>query len=169
MTGLFGHAEFLLLKERLMAVLFTVRNGHKDGRVHQMEVRLQGSADWNDLWKNVTVCAEEMRLKAVCLDVNAPAIMEDYHARWGKVVENSENPAIWRLQFPLQAHGQVVGRLEIAGQRHGVPVDVKLASIAKLVADVELAVAGLTRSRQAPRLDPTPAPDAIRLESVHSS
>jgi len=169
MTRLFGHAEFLLLKERLLAVLFAVRHGHKGGQVHQLEVRLQGSADWNDLWKNVTVCAEELRLKAICLDVNAPAIMEDYHARWGKVVESSENPAVWRLQFPLQAHGQVVGRLDIAGQRHGVPVGEKLASLAKLVADVELAVAGLTRSRQAPRLDPTPAPDALRLEGVHSS
>jgi UDP-GlcNAc:undecaprenyl-phosphate GlcNAc-1-phosphate transferase len=169
MTRLFGHAEFLLLKERLMGVLFAVRHGHQGGRVHQLEVRLQGSADWNDLWKNVTACAEEMRLKAVCLDVNAPAIMEDYHARWGKVVENTENPAIWRLQFPLQAHGQVVGRLEIAGQRHGMPVDEKLASIAKLVADVELAVAGLTRSRQAPRLDPVPAADTLRLEGAHSS
>jgi UDP-GlcNAc:undecaprenyl-phosphate GlcNAc-1-phosphate transferase len=168
-TGLFGYAEFLLLKERLMAVLFAVRHGHKGGHVHQLEVRLQGSADWNDLWKNVTACAEELRLKAVCLDVNAPAIMEDYHARWGKVVENTENPAIWRLQFPLQAHGQVVGRLEITGQRHGMPVAEKLASIAKLVADVELAVAGLTRSRQAPRLDPVSAADALRLESVHSS
>jgi UDP-GlcNAc:undecaprenyl-phosphate GlcNAc-1-phosphate transferase len=168
-TRLFGHAEFLLLKERLMAVLFAVRNGHKGGRVHQLEVRLQGSADWNDLWKNVTACAEEMRLKAICLDVNAPAIMEDYHARWGKVVENTENPAIWRLQFPLQAHGQVLGRLEIAGQRHGMPVGEKLASIAKLVADVELAVAGLTRSRQAPRLDPAPAADTLQLEGAHSS
>lgn len=169
MTRLFGHAEFLLVKERLMAVLFAVRNGHKGGRVHQQVVRLQGSADWNDLWKNVTACAEEMRLKAVCLDVSAPAIMEDYHARWGKVVENTENPAIWRLQFPLQAHGQVVGRLEIAGQRHGMPVGEKLASIAKLVADVELAVAGLTRSRQAPKLDPVSAADTLRLEGAHSS
>jgi len=169
MTRLFGHAEFLLLKERLMAVLSAVRHSHNGGHVHQLEVRLQGSADWNDLWKNVTVCAEEMRLKAVCLDVNAPSIMEDYHARWGKVVESSENPAVWRLQFPLQAHGQVVGRLDIAGQRHGMPVGEKLASIAKLVADVELAVAGLTRSRQAPRLDPALTADALRLEGVHSS
>ena len=121
------------------------------------------------MWKNITACAEQLRLKAVCLDVNAPAIMEDYHARWGKVVENTENPAIWRVQFPLQAHGQVVGRLEIAGQRHGTPVAEKLALIAKIVADVELAVAGLTRSRQAPRLDPAPTGDVIRLEGVHSS
>ena len=72
-------------------------------------------------------------------------------------------------EFPLQAHGQVVGRLDITGQRHGVPVGEKLTSVAKLVADVELAVAGLTRSRQAPRLDPAPAADALRLERVHSS
>src|SRR5437773_318504 len=72
-TRLFGHAEFLLLKERLLAVVFAVRHGHEHGRVHQSTVRLQGSADWNDLWRHVTDCAEQLCLRAVRLDVNAPA------------------------------------------------------------------------------------------------
>src|SRR5207302_10921689 len=100
---------------------------------------------------------------------NAPAIMEGYHARWGKVVGDSENPAVWRADIPLEAHGQVVGRLEIAGQRDGEPVGAKLALVAKIVGDVELVVAGLTRPGPALRLDLTPPPDALQLEAVHSS
>ena len=144
-------SEFLLLKERLLAVLFAVRHGNEGGRVHQLEVRLQGSADWNDLWKNITTYAEQLGLKSICLDVNAPAVMEGYHARWGKVFVPSEAPAFWRVEMPLEAYRQVVGRLEVAGQRDGEAVAEKLALIAKIVAEVELAVGGLTRSGPACR------------------
>src|SRR5205085_11618611 len=37
-SRLFGHAEFLLIKERLLAVAVALRYGHQVGRVHQLEV-----------------------------------------------------------------------------------------------------------------------------------
>jgi hypothetical protein len=85
------------------------------------------------------------------------------------VVGYKENPAVWRAEIPLEAHGEVVGRLEIAGQRDDEPVGEKLAVVAKIVADVELAVAGLTMSRRAPRLDPVTTADTLRLEGAHST
>jgi UDP-GlcNAc:undecaprenyl-phosphate GlcNAc-1-phosphate transferase len=166
---LFGHAEFLLLKERLLAVCFAIRHGSHQGRVHQLEVRLQGSADWNDLWKNVTAFAEQIQLMSVCLDVNAPAIQEGYHARWGKSIGHAEHPALWRADMPLSAHGQVVGRLEVSGLCDGEPVWEKVALVAKVVEDVELAVAGLTAGGPPPTLDPAPAVDALRLEGAHTT
>jgi UDP-GlcNAc:undecaprenyl-phosphate/decaprenyl-phosphate GlcNAc-1-phosphate transferase len=166
-TRLFGHAEFLLLKQRAMAVLFAVRHGNERGRVHQLEVRLQGSADWNDLWRNVTACAEQLQLKAVCLDVNAPALHEGYHARWGRVQGDAENPADWKATIPLAANGQVVGRLEVDGRRDGEPVWEKIALVGKLVEEVELALTGLTAPPRPSNLEASPAP--VALEPIRTA
>ncbi len=143
-SRLFGHAEFLLVKERLLSGFFALRHGKDNGRVHAMEVRLQGSADWNELWRNVTESAEQLQLNAVCLDVNAPALHEGYHARWGRVEPDSENPADWRATFPLAANGAVVGRLEVAARRDADPVWEKVALVGKLIEEIESALAGLT-------------------------
>jgi UDP-GlcNAc:undecaprenyl-phosphate/decaprenyl-phosphate GlcNAc-1-phosphate transferase len=151
---LFGHAEFLLIKERLLAVAVAVRYGHQTGRVHQLEVRLQGSADWNELWRDLTACAEQLNLRTVCLDVNAPAIHEGYHARWDRLQGGDDPAAYWRAEIPLHAHGHVVGRLEVIAQRDHETVWRKVALVAKIVEDVELAVSNLTVP---PRPGPRPA------------
>jgi UDP-GlcNAc:undecaprenyl-phosphate GlcNAc-1-phosphate transferase len=143
-TRLFGHAEFLLIKERMLAVFFAVRHGHEQGRVHESAVRLQGSADWKDVWRHVTACAEQLQLQAVCLDVNAPSLHEGYHARWGRVPADAETPSFWRAEIPLAVRGQIVGRLEFAGQHGGDLIAEKIAQVAKVVEDVEMALAGLT-------------------------
>src|SRR5205823_714129 len=122
--------------------------------------------DWNELWKNVTAFAEQLRLKSVCLDVNAPAMHEGYHARWGRVQGYSENPGYWRTEVPLAANGQVVGRLEVTGQRNGQPVGETIAVVAKIVGDVEAVMAGLTAPPHAPRLVEFAAPESVGLESV---
>ena len=79
---LFGFAEVLLVKEKIGSFVNQVRFGHQHGRVHQIKVHLQGSADWNELWRDLTGSAQELGLKTMTLDVNAPAMHEGYHARW---------------------------------------------------------------------------------------
>jgi UDP-GlcNAc:undecaprenyl-phosphate GlcNAc-1-phosphate transferase len=143
-TRLFGHAEFLLIKERLLAVLFAIRHGNDQGRVHQSAVVLQGTTDWKDVWRHVTDRADEMQLRAVTLDVNAPALHEGYHARWGRVPGDAETRTFWRAEIPLAVRGQIVGRLEFAGQHDGAPVGEKIAGVAAVVETVEIALAGLT-------------------------
>jgi UDP-GlcNAc:undecaprenyl-phosphate GlcNAc-1-phosphate transferase len=160
-SRLFGHAEFLLIKERLLAVAVALRYGHQVGRVHQLEVRLQGSADWNELWRDLTAFAEQLNLKTVCLDVNAPAIHEGYHARWDRLQGNDNDPAgFWRAEIPLHAHGYVVGRLEVIAQRDHETVWRKVALVAKIVEDIELVVSNLTLVPRPPRpgSPPPPAP-----------
>lgn len=160
---LFGHAEFLLIKERLLAATVALRYGHQIGRVHQLEVRLQGSADWNELWRELTACAEQVNLKTVCLDVNAPAIHEGYHARWDRVQGgNTDGAGFWRAEMPLCAHGQIIGRLELHGPRGPESVWPKIALVAKIVEDVELAVSNLTPPLPPPRLA---SPRASRSDS----
>ncbi|HEX4589679.1 MAG TPA: MraY family glycosyltransferase [Gemmataceae bacterium] len=155
---LFGHAEFLLIKEQFLSFFFALRHGHEQGRVHESAVRLQGSADWKDVWKQVTSTAEELQLRAVTLDVNAPAMHEAYHARWGRVPAEGETRSFWRAEIPLAVRGQIVGRIEVAGQYDGEPVGEKIAKASRVVEMVESALAGLTRP---------PAP--FTLEGVKNS
>jgi UDP-GlcNAc:undecaprenyl-phosphate GlcNAc-1-phosphate transferase len=165
-SRLFGHAEFLLIKERILAVAFAIRHGHEHGRVHQSAVRLQGSTDWNDLWRHVTDFAELVNLRSVCLDVNAPALHEGYHARWGRVPEDAETPSFWRTEIPVAVRGQIVGRLEFAGAHTGEPVGEMIALVAKLVEEVELALAGLTAPPGPSTLEEVPSPSPVGREKV---
>jgi UDP-GlcNAc:undecaprenyl-phosphate GlcNAc-1-phosphate transferase len=124
-----------------------------------MEVRLQGSADWNELWQTLTAHADRLNWQAVCLDVNAPAIHEGYHARWGRLGGTADDE-IWRAELPLSVGGHVVGRLEVAGERDGVPVWDKLGELSRVAEDLERAVAELAVARGAP------APVAVPLGGV---
>jgi UDP-GlcNAc:undecaprenyl-phosphate GlcNAc-1-phosphate transferase len=168
-TRLFGHAEFLLIKERLLLVYFKLRHGHEQGRIHQLVVRLQGSTDWNDLWKHVTTSAEQLGLKSVCLNVNAPALHEGYHARWGRVQSDSDFPSHWRAEMPLVADGVVVGRLEVTGLRDHDPVWEKIALVGKIVDDVELALTGLTVAPIPPSPSLQDPSDSVGPEPVSTS
>jgi UDP-GlcNAc:undecaprenyl-phosphate GlcNAc-1-phosphate transferase len=165
-TRLFGHAEFLLIKERILAVLFAVRYGHEQGRVHQSSVRLQGSANWKDVWQHVTTYAEQLQLRSVYLDVNAPSLHEGYHARWGRVPADAETPSFWRAEIPLAVRGQIVGRLEFTGQYGGNPIAEKITQVARIVEDVEMALAALTSPLTPSNLEGVPNPQAADLEDV---
>src|SRR5262249_35566120 len=84
-TRLFGHAEFLLVKDRLIATAVSLLRVRANGKAHQIEVRLQGSADWKELWGVLTTYAQQLNLTTVHLDVNVPLIHEGYHARWDRL------------------------------------------------------------------------------------
>jgi UDP-GlcNAc:undecaprenyl-phosphate GlcNAc-1-phosphate transferase len=140
---LFGHAECVLVKERLIRLWVWLRHHDTDRRIHQLEVRLQGSTDWSDLWTSVTICARELGLRTVCLDVNMPALHEGYHARWDRYGTPSETAACWRAEFPLVANGQYVGRLDVTGDRRADPVGDSMAAVGRLAEEVEQALAAL--------------------------
>jgi UDP-GlcNAc:undecaprenyl-phosphate GlcNAc-1-phosphate transferase len=163
---LFGQAEFLLIKERLLSLFFALRHGREQGRVHESTVTLQGSTDWKDLWRQVTARAEQLQLRAVCLDVNVPALHEGYHARWGRVPADAETRSFWRAEIPLAVHGQIVGRLEFAGLHAGAPVGEKLAEVLKVVEEVESALTRLTGSPVTSTLEEVPNTDAESLEDA---
>jgi UDP-GlcNAc:undecaprenyl-phosphate/decaprenyl-phosphate GlcNAc-1-phosphate transferase len=151
-TRLFGHAEFLLIKVRIWGALTELRRSGRRESGNQMEVRLQGSGDWNELWRRVIAAAEDSQFKSVCLDVNAPALKEGYHARWGRVHSDDESPCYWKAQIPLAAAGQIVGRLEVVGLRNGQAIGESIAEVGRLVADLEATMGDLTGFASAPNL-----------------
>jgi UDP-GlcNAc:undecaprenyl-phosphate GlcNAc-1-phosphate transferase len=146
-SRLFGHAEFLLLKKRLAAVVVRLRYGHEKDRTHEVCVRLQGSADWRELWHTFTDTAEQLQLSSVCLDVSVPALQEDYHARWDRLGSVPEPAQFWKVEIPLSLRGQPIGRLDIQGPRDTVPVFEKIAILGKIAEDVEQAVALMADAR----------------------
>jgi UDP-GlcNAc:undecaprenyl-phosphate GlcNAc-1-phosphate transferase len=157
-TRLFGFAEAVLVKERLFAfgrVFFPA----KTNRPRQLVVRLQGTANWKGLWTTLTAAAEQLNLQRMCLDVNAPALHEGYHARWDRAHEDGEVPSLWRAAIPITASGNIVGRLEIAGVPDAQPLWTKISTVTRVVEEYEHVVASLTcgSSAHAPDLVPEPA------------
>jgi UDP-GlcNAc:undecaprenyl-phosphate GlcNAc-1-phosphate transferase len=126
-TRLFGHAEFMLIKGRLMQLFSSA------GQASHLEVRLQGTAAWKDLWSALLERAGDLNLRQLLLDVNAPALHEGYHARWDGVVETSEGRSLWHVEIPMTARGLSVGRLVLAGLPDEQPVWEKIAILMKVV------------------------------------
>jgi UDP-GlcNAc:undecaprenyl-phosphate GlcNAc-1-phosphate transferase len=150
---LFGYAEFLLAKQTLITTTTSFLHLRSDGKARASEIRLQGSANWNDLWNAFVECGVQLNLKRIHLDVNAPAIHEGYHARWDCPEVESECLSVWYAEMPLTVRGQTVGRLEITGHRDDEPIWTKVCRLSKLVEEIELVVASLAERQPHPRLN----------------
>jgi len=136
-TRLFGYAEFLLIKDCLASAVASFFSARAPSRAHQTEIRLQGTANWKQLWSKLTECADRLKLESVRLDVNAPAIHEGYHARWQRPDLDLESPGLWRAEIPVLVQGQTVGRLEIIGERDLEPLWMKIATLDQLTGTLE--------------------------------
>lgn len=133
--GLFGNAEFRLVRERVAASVRRVRGG--DSADIEQIVRLQGVGNWCAVWAEITRAAEDLNLTSVRLDVNAPAWHEGYHRRWdrgGRAVPEYE---VWRVELPLFGCGQVLGRLTVVGVRDGRGITDKMAILSRIADAVE--------------------------------
>jgi UDP-GlcNAc:undecaprenyl-phosphate GlcNAc-1-phosphate transferase len=154
-TRLFGHAEFELLRKRLADKLLRAGGGPR-----RLEVRLQGSADWPSLWRDLVAWTDDLGLKSLCLDINAPALHEAYLGRWEREGVEPEEQNAWRAEIPLMVGGHNLGRLDIVGRRDGESASAAIAMLASRVGDLEFAlgtVAGLVPTRSSPATDATGA------------
>jgi UDP-GlcNAc:undecaprenyl-phosphate GlcNAc-1-phosphate transferase len=152
-TRLFGHAECVLVKERVRAAVGSFWQGRAPRPVRQIEVRLQGSADWKGLWDALVACAGRRNLKALRLNVNAPALYEGYHAQWGDVHDEAEEGTLWRAELPLTTGGQMLGRLEVSGPRDHEAMWVKLAAVAEVLERFEVLGPVATAGAGTPRAE----------------
>ena len=114
----------------------------------QVEVRLQGSVAWGELWLHISACGQLLNLRTINLDVNAPAIFEGYHASMQRAPAPSDETSTWRAEIPLVAQGQTIGRLQVVGEQDEEPVWQKIATLAKLVQNFEFTATQLTSSVQ---------------------
>jgi len=113
--------------------------------------------------------AVQLHFKAVRLDVNAPALKEGYHARWGRVQSDLDTPRYWRVEVPLSADGQAIGRLEVVGLRSGEPISDGMIKVGKLVDELETAMIGLTLPGGLPSHSGDRAEVPVEKEPVQSA
>jgi UDP-GlcNAc:undecaprenyl-phosphate GlcNAc-1-phosphate transferase len=132
--GLFGVAEARLLAKRAVsAISATVTRPQSI----EMEVRLQGTAEWEHVWKEITGRAADLSLTAVYLDVNAPLWQEGYHRRWETRGHQPDHLTGWRVDLPLVGHGQVIGRLTVFGDRGDACMGDRLTEVSALARKAE--------------------------------
>jgi UDP-GlcNAc:undecaprenyl-phosphate GlcNAc-1-phosphate transferase len=131
---IFGHAELSLVFKRLSALGSSLTNfpSWKNGRGY--EAHLQGVLDWSKLWADLHSRFEEFSLKSVQLDVNVPAVHENYHASWNQPLptDDQDSASTWRAEIPLTLRGRAFGRLSLSGCRDGRPEWQKIALLVQL-------------------------------------
>ena len=145
--GLFGNAEWRLLRERVAVV---VKKASRDRMHVELEVRLQGSFDWGAVWQEVTRAAEDLNLHTVCLDVNAPVWHEGYHRRLDRLGKPQSELKQWKVDFPLIGNGQVIGRLSVTGSRDDVPLGEKMRMLSEIVEAAEVRATEITQAALVP-------------------
>ncbi len=170
-TGLFGHAEAGLIHKRLQSIVRSLLTPRTQRSPQQVEIRLQGSVRWQDSWNRLTECAEELELRRVRLDVNAPFIGEGYHARWDNW-RGDEVETLWRTDIPLVVKGRTVGHVQFFGERDHLCVSEKVAVIAQVVEEIESLVLALAEQTETvhhhgSRLHARNGRDKVRLGRNH--
>ena len=145
-TRLFGHRELRLLWDRGLSTGRSLVPGLRQPDVRggaERRTHLRGVRDWDPLWEKLWDCltdyAETHALTALHLDVNHPALREDWSAHWASTVRN-EASTQWHTDIPLiAADGVAVGRLRVSGRVRD------RGDVARVVADLLGTVAGFER------------------------
>jgi UDP-GlcNAc:undecaprenyl-phosphate GlcNAc-1-phosphate transferase len=136
-SRLFGHGELSLLTQRVRSLMLSfLGRSNRDGS-KESTVRIQGSLDWTELWVAITELGQQLNLKKVRLDVNAPALHEGYHGRWDRALEEPEEQIVWRADIPLTAGGHALGRLEVVGYQDTEPIWMKIQTLSHMVQTFE--------------------------------
>jgi UDP-GlcNAc:undecaprenyl-phosphate GlcNAc-1-phosphate transferase len=157
-SRLFGYSELTLVRKRVGQIVLSFLQTPTPHQARQMEVHLQGSASWSDLWNSLTLSARELHLVSMRLDVNAPLLHESYHANWTGSTAEGEEMSLWRAEIPLELSGQTIGRLNIVGRRDAVVIWRKVAALAEIVERFEAQAADwLTAKAHVPHLNGTHA------------
>lgn len=110
---LFGKSECRLIYARMRQTFSS--NGSTDGETNSMQVRLQGSGPWEELWEELLAKALELNLQGVTLDVNMPVAHEAFHARWKRLGSKIDSEKCWKTELPVVLRSMVVGRVTLQG------------------------------------------------------
>ncbi len=99
------------------------------------------------MWEDLTGVAYRLNFQTVCLDVNAPAMHENYHARWDRP-NGPPEMYLWRLEIPLFIDKLPIGRLAVAAERDDQSLTDALLVLIKIVELAEIRAAEVTGSKE---------------------
>jgi hypothetical protein len=111
--------------------------GTDDSENIGMQVRLQGTGPWEELWDELLAKGLELNLQAICLDVNMPVAHEAFHARWKRLGGGLDTDKCWKTELPVILRGMVVGRLSLQGDPQDETVWRVLAQMQPLLSRFE--------------------------------
>lgn len=144
-TGLFGRGEFGLFASRLrdtaLSLVRPIDPALREAR--ETTARLQGSREWRVLWAALTESAEKLQLTKINLDLNVPAISENFHGNWSSN-GHEERQSEWKLKLPLAVAGHSAGSLTIAGNRDDRSACPNIELILEIVEPFEARLRDLT-------------------------
>ena len=79
-SRLFGFAEFRLISGKVLSMSRSFLVVASPKRVQNNEVRIQGEANWQDVWNRLRNFAAANQLSRLTLDLNIPWLHESFHA-----------------------------------------------------------------------------------------
>lgn len=141
-TRLFGHHECILLVKRIKAFvrsLFPRLRSQSDTN-HNIQTRLRGDRQWEELWESLTTYGERFDLDSIDLNVSLPGIGEEFHATWRRNGSDTEEGLVWHCNVPLRANGLAAGRLRLMGRTETEDVFTHIGEIISGLSPVELNV-----------------------------
>lgn len=117
-TRSFGYAECQMLGGKIKSLFASLipasLRGHR-AAPSPVHARLTGTRDWEELWETLTDYANRFDLTSVQMNVNLPALNEEYHVNWNRRKRGSDRQE-WSTDIPLIAGEITVGRLKISGR-----------------------------------------------------
>jgi UDP-GlcNAc:undecaprenyl-phosphate GlcNAc-1-phosphate transferase len=115
-SRIFGFKEFMLVANRTRALggSLMLPGRKKRSKPHGEVVRLQGSKEWEIIWRSLVEFAEKHDLLKIRLGLSLPWLHEDFHARWHRrdVIDSDK---VWQTSLPLAVNGRILGRLDVSG------------------------------------------------------
>jgi len=143
-TRLFGHAELMLLNNRIAGFGRRFIPGEEP---RSSTLRLQGSLEWEDVWNALVESASKFKFTKIRLNLYLPHIHEDFFATWQRR-SRSHSDQRWNVQLPLVVDGTIVGVLKVTGVQDGESVAPSLSAFAELVEPLELQLGEMLRKRE---------------------
>ena len=118
------------------AVEAGARRAHvRRGGKHHVS-RLMGEHEWEELWFRLLEQTDRYNLTSVYLDVNHPALREDFTAKW-----TAPTPADprrrWNTELPLLCGGLTVGWLRVSAEHTGDRATDRIADLMETLAEFE--------------------------------
>ena len=115
-TRSFGYVECLMLGSRIRSLASSMISSKKQSNempLSLIRAPMTGTRDWEELWDSLTDYANRFDLLSIQLNVNLPALNEEYHVNWNR--RNSASGQQWTTEIPLIVGKSTVGRLKFSG------------------------------------------------------
>lgn len=142
-TRLFGYNEARMILRR-MAYTTRFTRPHPSAGGSHISVHLHGSIEWILLWDELVDRTVQSGFQHLRLDIDDPATGESFHAMLNRHgTRSDEIPQAFHIVFPLSASGRVIGRVELAGERHNSTTGASISQLTELVQDAEQTAASL--------------------------